>query len=253
MIRILFGFFTYPSPKAIFHRKFPNAKNIIQLKASGYLFLAFVILASFCLSDLFADDPNQKTSIKNLTQTHVVSNVVDLTSNEKKIIASVNGGRQIEYKLTGETVSISKEFGNMAVIITNKNLLALSNNAVDFARQPLFGDTNISYTISNSLIFVVTNRKIYTYTISSSEWKTIDLTGEYVRSHAAFDKTGTLITNKRIISYSEFTQDFQFYKIDAFSPIYSYTVLENKIVFDSLQKTIIYRSATGEYSVVNFN
>ena len=200
-----------------------------------------------------SEEKNLKSSIKNLTQTHVVSNVVDLTYNEKKIIASVSGSSQLEYKLTGETIVVAKEFGNMALIITNKNLLAISSNASEFARQPLFGDTNMSYTIANSLIFVVTNKKIYLYTISTSEWKTIDLTGEYVRTHAAFNKTGTLITNKRIIAYSEILQEFHFFSIDAFIPVYSYTVLENKIVYDSLQKTIVYRPTTGEYSIVNFN
>lgn len=217
------------------------------------IFILLLILSIEIFSDSTTKIVNQKDSIKNLTQEHVVSTVIDLTANEKKIIASVNGGRQIEYKLTGETISVSKEFGNMALIITNKNLLAISNNAFEFARQPLYSDENITYTISNSILFVITNRKIYSYTISSSEWRTIDLTGEYVRSHAAFDKTGALITNKRIISYSEFTKDFYFFSIDAFTPVKSYTVLENKIVFDSLQKTIIFRSATGEYSVVNFN
>jgi len=199
------------------------------------------------------EEKDLKSSIKNLTQTHVVSNVVDLTYNEKKIIASVNGGKQLEYKLIGETVSVAKEFGNMALIITNKNLLAISSNSTEFVRKPLYGDANMSYTLANSLIFVVTNKKIYLFTISTSEWKTIDLTGEYVRTHAAFNKTGTLITNKRIIAYSEMMQEFHFYSIDSFTPVYSYTVLENKIVYDSLQKTIVYRPATGEYSIVNFN
>lgn len=201
-------------------------------------------------------DNNLKSSIQNLTQTHVVNTVVDLTYNEKKIIALVNGSRQLEYKPLGETVYVAKEFGNMALVITNKNLLAVSNNATEFARQPLYGDANVSYTISNSLIFVATNKKIYLYTISSSEWRMIDLTGETVRAHAAFDKTGALITNKKIISYSEYTKEFHFFKIDDFTPINKYMVQDNKIIFDSTQtppKTIIYRAAMGEYSVVNFN
>ncbi|MBK8398943.1 MAG: hypothetical protein IPL26_27300 [Leptospiraceae bacterium] len=218
--------------------------------------LNLLIVSIFCilvLPYLFSEDNQRKGSIKNLTQTHVVTNVVDLTFNEKKIIALVNGSTQLEYKLTGETISIIKEFGEMGLVITNKNLLAISSNATEFIRQPLFGDTGITYTIANSILFVVTNKKIYVYTVSTSDWKKIDLTGEIVQSHAAYNKTGTLITNKRIISYSENLQEFHFYSIDAFTPIYSYTVLENKIVYDSLQKTIIYRPATGDYSVVNFN
>ncbi|MBK6604322.1 MAG: hypothetical protein IPG24_02325 [Leptospiraceae bacterium] len=216
------------------------------------------ILFSFLSLEIFSQATitkivNEKGAIKNLTEEQFVSNVVDLIHNEKQIIASVNAGLQVEYKLTGETVSNFKEFGNMALVITNKNLLAISNNATEFARQPLFSDMNITYTVSNSLIFVITNRKIYSYTVSSSEWRSIDLTGEYVRSHAAFDKTGTLITNKRIISYSEFTKEFHFFNIDIFTPVNNYTVLADKIIFASSRKTIIYRATTGEYSVVNFN
>jgi len=221
-----------------------------------FIFFLFLSLKLFSQTYVNQSDNNLKSSIQNLTQTHVVSTVVDLTYNEKKIIALVNGSRQLEYKPLGETVYVAKEFGNMALVITNKNLLAVSNNAIEFARQPLYGDSTISYTISNSLIFVATNKKIYLYTISSSEWRTIDLSGETVRAHAAFDKTGTLITNKRIISYSEYTKEFHFYKIDDFTPISRYMVQDNKIVFDSIQtppKTIIYRATTGEYSVVNFN
>lgn len=224
--------------------------------------MKFLFLLMFFSFQLFSQtyinqsENNLKSSIQNLTQPHVVSTVVDLTYNEKKIIALVNGSRQLEYKPLGETIYVAKEFGNMALVITNKNLLAISNNATEFARQALYGDTGVSYTISNSLIFVVTNKKIYLYTISSSEWRTIDLTGETVRTHAAFDKTGALISNKRIISYSEYTKEFHFYKIDDFTPINRFMVQDNKIVFDSLQtppKTIIYRAATGDYSVVNFN
>lgn len=221
-----------------------------------FILLLCMSLEIFSQTYVNQSDNNLKSSIQNLTQTHVVSTVVDLTYNEKKIIALVNGSRQLEYKPLGETIYVAKEFGNMALVITNKNLLAVSNNATEFARQPLYGDTGISYTISNSLIFVATNKKIYIYTISSSEWRTIDLTGETVRAHSAFDKTGALITNKRIISYSEYTKEFHFFKIDDFTPINRYMVQDNKIVFDSIQtppKTIIYRAATGEYSVVNFN
>ena len=196
--------------------------------------IRILILFSFLSLEIFSQATitkivNEKGAIKNLTEEQFVSNVVDLIHNEKHIIASVNAGLQVEYKLTGETVSNFKEFGNMALVFTNKNLHAISNNA----RQPLFSDMNISYTVSNSLIFVITNRKIYSYTISSSEWKSIDLTGEYVRSHAAFDKTGTLITNKRIISYSEFTKEFHFFNIDIFTPVNNYTVIADKIVFAS--------------------
>jgi len=219
------------------------------------LFTLFFFLSLEIFSQPFfpSEEVQNKSFIKNLTQPHVVSTVVDLTYNDRKIIALVSGSRQLEYNLIGETISTSKEFGNMALVITNKNLLAISNNATEFARQPLFGDINLNYTISNSLIFVVSNKKIYIYSLSSFEWRTIDLTGEVVRSQAAFDKTGTLITNKRIISYSEYTKEFHFFKIDHFIPVNSFTVQDNKIVFDSIQKTIIYRAATGEYSVVNFN
>ncbi|HMV45555.1 MAG TPA: hypothetical protein PK079_09440 [Leptospiraceae bacterium] len=219
-----------------------------------HLTLILFFLSFSLFGQTFPSDENR--SIKNLTQAHVVPTTVDLTYSEKKIIALVNGSKQLEYKLTGETINTAKEFGNMVLVITNKNLIAASTNANEFARQPLYGDTNISFTISNCIVFVVSNKKIYSYTVSSSEWRTIDLTGEIVRTHAAFDKTGALITNKRIISYSEYIKEFHFYKIDDFTPINSFNVLDNKIVFESNaspRKTIIYRAQTGEYSVVNFN
>lgn len=217
--------------------------------------ILFLFLFSFSLfGQTFTSEENR--SIKNLTQTQVVSTVVDLTYNDRKIVAVVNGSKQIEYRPLGETIYLAKEFGNMGLIITNKNLLAISNNATDFAKQPFYGDSNPVYTISNSLIFVSTNKKIYVYSISSSDWKIIDISGESVKSQAAFDKTGAFITNKRIISYSEYTKEFHFFKIDDFTPINSFTVQDNKIIFDSMQtpaKTIIYRATTGEYSIVNLN
>lgn len=201
-----------------------------------------------------ANDPaDKKNSIKNLTQTHTVVNTIDLSANAKKILAVGAEARQIEYKLTGETVSVLKEFGNMGLVITDRNILAVSSNASEFARQPLFGDININYTVSNSLIFVSTNRKIYIYSVSSSEWKTVDIAGEYVITQAAFDRTGTLITNKRIIAYSDYLKDVRFFSINNMVPVYSYTVMDNKIVYDSLQKTIIFRAAAGDFTVNSFN
>ncbi len=215
-----------------------------------YLFIFLFQLEIFSQS---GDVPDQKNSIKNLTQNHAVVNTVDLSANSKKILAVGAEARQIEYKLTGETVSVQKEFGNMGLVITNKNILAVSGNASEFARQPLFGDININYTVSNSLILVSTNRKVYIYSVSSSEWKVVDIAGEYVRTQAAFDRTGTLITNKRIIAYSDYTKDVHFYSINNMVPVFSYTVMDNKIVYDSIQKTIVYRAATGDFSVINFN
>ncbi|HNO22852.1 MAG TPA: hypothetical protein PKK94_07725 [Leptospiraceae bacterium] len=229
-----------------------------MLKNSQMLFFiktSFLIIFLFCFG-VFSqtNDPSDpKNSIKNLTQTHTVVNTVDLTANSKKILAIGADSKQIEYKLTGETVSTLKEFGNMGLVITDKSILAVSVNASEFARQPFFGDVNINYTVSNSIIFVSTNRKVYIYSVSSSEWKTVDIAGEYVRTQAAFDRTGTLITNKRIIAYSDYIKDVRSYPINNMVPVYSYTVMDNKIVYDSIQKTIIFRAAAGDFTVNSFN
>lgn len=190
-------------------------------------------------------------SIKDLTSIQVINPQIDIVFHPKKIIAVTSGQAELEYKLTGETPMYHKVFGNMAFIETNKNLIALSINSANFSVQPLFGDTNIQYVVSNSLIIVVTSRKIYIYGSLSGKWMEIDKSIDTILSFSAFDRTGTIITNERIITYSEYRKEPGFYSLNSFIPIFSYTVFDTKIVFKSTNKTIIYYADKGEFNTIN--
>ncbi|GBF50608.1 hypothetical protein LPTSP4_21340 [Leptospira ryugenii] len=115
-------------------------------------------------------------------------------------------GNKLVYSTRGESVRHSRCNGNICIILTDRNLLAISNYDTQFSKSPIFNEANFKVKLGTDAGYVLTERNIYVYNGILNQWKQIGIESESVKAMSSRKQLGLILTSKRIL-FIDFYQD----------------------------------------------
>lgn len=233
-----------------------DRKNFLnRFPISFLIFFGTTLVLNF---GIFSD-PNERSYyefsalVKNNTTYPFRAPKVEILTSASKYFAILGGTERIPYSVFGESLVFSKENGDIAVILTNKNLLAIGTNSSNWVREPLYGDYSIKVQTGTRMAFVRTNKKYFYFSANRDSWAKSSLDNETILAMDSLESLGVIITDKKIRSFLE-SEELP-YEMNLINlRISSFTIFLDKIVFETTaNKSIIFNATKKEYTIFSMN
>ncbi|MDF3818655.1 hypothetical protein P3G55_02015 [Leptospira sp. 96542] len=138
--------------------------------------------------------------IKDNTSYPYIETNISLNDNSFSFKAFLSDGRDYSYSKRGEQLRYSECRGEICVILTQKNILAIGNSSIGWANIGLHNELHYKVKLGVRAGFVVSERNIYFYNLYSNIWEKIGLEQEVVHAVANKNDLATIITSRRIIA-----------------------------------------------------
>ncbi len=136
-------------------------------------------------------------SISDLTSYPFFETNISLTLGEYSFIALNREGKKINYSKRGENKIFHACNGDVCLLLTDRNFLAISNHANEWSRASFFGEERIKAKLGNKAAFIVTERAVYFFNGYINEWTRIGLESEEVTAVSNKNELAVIVTSKR--------------------------------------------------------
>ncbi|ABZ95423.1 Hypothetical protein LBF_2951 [Leptospira biflexa serovar Patoc strain 'Patoc 1 (Ames)'] len=159
-------------------------------------------------------------------------------------------GTEVSYSTRGEHVRYSKCFGELCIIISQKNVLGVSNTSTEWEKGHIFGEERYEVAVGHRAALVASDRKLYLYNSYTNHWETISLEQETLRSFANLYDKVAIITSRRILVI-DLTTEAQFEQNLLLRRIYQFELRDGFINFYSGDKLWMFRHQTEAFEEVD--
>jgi|JI8StandDraft_1071087.scaffolds.fasta_scaffold04441_7 hypothetical protein len=166
--------------------------------------------------------------------------------------AFLSDGRMVEYSTRGEKQKYQECFGEICMILTDRNLLGISNYIPSWSKSSLHNEEIFRIKIGAKAAFVITERNIYVYNGIWNEWEKIGLESESVLGISNKNDLALIITSKRIRAIDLATNEVQEQNV-SLKPILRYEIKSRVIDFFSYDRVFQYQANLNQFEEVRLD
>ncbi len=110
-------------------------------------------------------------------------------------------GIRISYSKRGENGQYHECKGDICLLLTDRNFLAISNDVGDWSKASFFSEERFMTKLGNKAAFVVTERAVYMFNGYLNEWTRIGLESESVTAVSNKNELALIVTSKRVFFF----------------------------------------------------
>ncbi|MDZ4727807.1 MAG: hypothetical protein SH817_16735 [Leptospira sp.] len=192
-------------------------------------------------SYLFDDKRLDRTSYP------IVQTNISLYSGWYSFHAIIYDGSKIQYSTRGENGRYQNCYGDVCLILTDRNILGISNYATDWSKTSFYNEELFKTKFGNKAAFVITERSVYLYNGYLNEWTRIGLESESVTGVSNKNDLAVIVTSKRIFYFNLVDDVLNEISVIA-KPIYRYEIKEDTIECFSYDRVFHYQGKTNQIS-----
>ncbi|MCW7479719.1 hypothetical protein [Leptospira kanakyensis] len=164
--------------------------------------------------------------------------------------AFLSDGQEISYSTRGEHIWHSQCYGDLCILVTNKNLLGVSNSSSEWEKGHHFGEERYRVAMGHKAALVMSERKLYLFNSYTNHWETISLEQEIIRSFAnLYDKVAITTTRRMIVI--DLPSETQFEENLLLRGVYQFEMRDAFINFYSSDKLWMFRHQTQNFEEVD--
>lgn len=142
---------------------------------------------------VFSNAPTDKTAYPYIQTT------INFVEGHLSLKAFLSDGTEVAYSTRGEHLRYSKCYGDLCIIVSQKNLLGVSNTSTEWEKGHIFGEERYEVAMGHKAALVASDRKLYIYNSYTNHWETISLEQETLSAFANLYDKVAIITSRRII------------------------------------------------------
>ncbi|TGL57770.1 hypothetical protein [Leptospira jelokensis] len=193
---------------------------------------------------VFSNIPNDKTAYPFLQTT------INFVEAHFAFKAFLSDGTEVSYSTRGEHVRYSKCYGEICIIVSQKNVLGVSNSSTEWEKGHIFGEERYEVAMGHRAALVASDRKLYLYNSYTNHWETISLEQETLRGFANLYDKVAIITSRRILVV-DLPSEAQFEQNLLLRGIYQFEMRDGFINFYSGDKLWMFRHQTEAFEEVD--
>lgn len=164
--------------------------------------------------------------------------------------AFLSDGQEISYSTRGEHIWYSQCYGDLCILVTNKNLLGVSNSSIEWEKGHHFGEERYRVAMGHKAALVISERKLYLFNSYTNHWETISLEQETIRAFAnLYDKVAITTTRRMLVI--DLPSETQFEQNLLLRDIYQLELRDGFINFYSGDKLWMFRHQTQYFEEVD--
>ncbi|XDD46085.1 hypothetical protein AB3N60_15420 [Leptospira sp. WS39.C2] len=142
---------------------------------------------------VFSNSPTDKTAYPYLQTT------INFVEGHLSFKAFLSDGSEVSYSTRGEHVRYSKCNGDLCIIVSQKNVLGVSNTSTEWEKGHIFGEERYEVAMGHKAALVASDRKLYLFNSYTNHWETISLEQETLSAFANLYDKVAIITTRRIL------------------------------------------------------
>ncbi|EOQ88952.1 hypothetical protein LEP1GSC202_0691 [Leptospira yanagawae serovar Saopaulo str. Sao Paulo = ATCC 700523] len=193
---------------------------------------------------VFSNIPTDKTAYPYLQTT------INFVEAHFAFKAFLSDGTEVSYSTRGEHVRYSKCNGEICIIVSQKNVLGVSNTSTEWEKGHIFGEERYEVAMGHRAALVASDRKLYLYNGYTNHWDTISLEQEILRGFANLYDKVAIITSRRILVV-DLPSEGQFEQNLLLRGIYQFEMRDGFINFYSSDKLWMFRHQTEAFEEVD--
>jgi hypothetical protein len=187
----------------------------------------------------FIDKISDKTSYP------FIETNISLNSGWYAFQAFVYDGRKIEYSTRGEKQKHQECLGDICLILTDRNFLAISNFVPEWSKSAIHNEEIFKTKLGSKAAFIVTERNVYLYNGFLNEWQKFGLEAESVTGVSNKNELALIITTKRIFAIHLPTNQME-ETSTALKPISRFEIKSDIIDFFSYDRVFQYHAKLNQ-------
>ncbi|TGM87184.1 hypothetical protein [Leptospira bouyouniensis] len=193
---------------------------------------------------VFSNEPTDKTAYPYIQTT------INFVEGHLSYKAFLSDGTEVSYSTRGEHVRYSKCFGDLCIIVSQKNLLGVSNSSTEWEKGHIFGEERYQVAMGHKAALVASDRKLYLYNSYTNHWDTISLEQETLSGFAnLYDKVAIITTRRMLVI--DLPSEVQFEENLLLRRIYQFEMRDGFINFYSGSKLWMFRHQTEAFEEVD--
>lgn len=192
----------------------------------------------------FSNAPTDKTAYPYIQTT------INFVEGHLSFKAFLSDGTEVSYSTRGEHIRYHKCYGDQCIIVSQKNLLGVSNTSTEWEAGHFFGEERYQVAMGHKASLVASERKLYLYNSYTNHWETISLEQETLRGFANRYDKAAIITTRRILVV-DLPTEAQFEQNLLLRGIYQFELRDGFINFYSRDKLWMFRHQTEAFEEVD--
>lgn len=193
---------------------------------------------------VFSNAPTDKTAYPYIQTT------INFVEGHLSLKAFLSDGTEVAYSTRGEHLRYSKCYGDLCIIVSQKNLLGVSNTSTEWEKGHIFGEERYEVAMGHKAALVASDRKLYIYNSYTNHWETISLEQETLSAFANLYDKVAIITSRRIL-VMDLTTEMQYEQNLLLRRIYQFEMRDGFINFYSGSKLWMFRHQTEAFEEVD--
>ncbi len=202
---------------------------------------------------LYETDPKRKFVFEDLivdkTSYPFIETNISLLLGSYSFQAFNYEGQKLNYSTRGEKSSYHDCKGDVCILLTDRNILAVTNYASDWSKTSFYNEEKFSTKLGDKAAFVVTDRAVYMFNGFLSEWTRIGLESEVVTAVSNKNELALIVTSKRIFFFQLTTATSSEINV-ALKPIRRYEIRSNTIECFSYDRVFQYDAGKNQIAEV---
>ncbi|MCW7460669.1 hypothetical protein [Leptospira limi] len=193
---------------------------------------------------VFSNGPTDKTAYPYIQTT------INFVEGHLSFKAFLSDSSEVSYSTRGEHIRYSKCFGDICMIVSQKNLLGVSNTSTEWEKGHIFGEERYQVAMGHKAALVASERKLYIYNSYTNHWDTISLEQESLRAFANLHEKVAIITTRRIL-VMDLPTEMQFEQNLLLRSISQFEMRDGFINFYAGSKLWMFRHQTEAFEEVD--
>ncbi|PJZ47255.1 hypothetical protein [Leptospira brenneri] len=191
-----------------------------------------------------------QSRVTNRTAYPYIQTTINFVEGHLSYKAFLSDGQEISYSTRGEHIWHSQCYGDLCILVTQKNLLGVSNYSSEWEKGHHFGEERYQVAMGHKAALVISDRKLYLFNSYTNHWETISLEQEIIRSFAnLYDKVAITTTRRMIVI--DLPSEAQFEQNLLLRDIYQFEMRDGFINFYSGDKLWMFRYQTQSFEEVD--
>lgn len=193
---------------------------------------------------VFSNEPSDKTAYPYIQTT------INFVEGNLSLKAFLSDGTEVAYSTRGEHIRYSKCFGDHCIIVSQKNLLGVSNSSTEWEKGHIFGEERYQVAMGHKATLVASERKLYLYNSYTNHWETISLEQETLSGFANLYDKVAIITSRRILVI-DLPSEMQYEQNLFLRRIYQFEMRDGFINFYARNKLWMFRHQTEAFEEID--
>ncbi|EMY70681.1 hypothetical protein [Leptospira vanthielii] len=191
-----------------------------------------------------------ESHITDKTAYPYIQTTINFVKGHLSFKAFLSDGQEISYSTRGEHIWHSQCYGDLCVLITQKNLLGVSNSSSEWEKGHHFGEEHYRVAMGHRAALVASDRKLYLFNSYTNHWETISLEQETIRSFAnLYDKVAITTTRRMLVI--DLPSETQFEENLLLRVIHQFEMRDGFINFYAGDKLWMFRHQTENFEEVD--